>query len=154
MRLDIARAEDLVAFHQLVELLAEYERSLPADLTHTWLPNVDYVQRTYAEPSAAFLARVGIETAGCIAATQLDASTAIMQRLYVKPAYRQHGIARALVTAGTEFCRRRGYARIVLDTERKRLPEAYSLYVALGFKNCEPYGPVTYANPTFMEMRL
>jgi hypothetical protein len=46
------------------------------------------------------------------------------------------------------------YARIALDTERERLPAAYALYASLGFRDCEPYGPVSYENPTFMELPL
>jgi hypothetical protein len=59
------------------------------------------------------------------------------------------GVAEALT-----FLRESGYRRVVLDTDKERLRAAYELYGSLGFSECEPYGPVDYASPTFMELRL
>lgn len=145
---------DEETLQRFIELLVEYERSLPVDLRHGSEPNLAFVRETYDQPHAGFLAHMGDMAAGCVATTRLDGSTAVIQRLYVKPAYRQHGIARMLVAAALDFCRNRRYERVALDTEKERLPAAYRLYTSLGFKECEPYGPVTYQNPTFMELRL
>ncbi len=144
---------DANALQQFVELLVEYECSLPIDLRHGSQPDPASVREAYDRPHGGFLAYIGDVGAGCVATIRLDESTAIIQRLYVKPAYRQRGIARALVVAALDFCRERGYQRVVLDTEKERLSAAYSLYASLGFKDCAPYGPVTYQNPTFMELR-
>lgn len=150
----VAQVRKAPAFQQLLELLVEYERSLPAQLRHGREPDVSVVSAAYGEPNAAFIASVDGVAAGCIAVTRLDDRTSIVQRLYVRPEYRKHGLARSLVTAAVDFCRKRGYARAMLDTERDRLPAAYQLYASIGFEICEPYGNVTYDNATFMELRL
>jgi putative acetyltransferase len=150
----VARVREAAAFRQLLELLVEYERSLPPQLRHGREPDASGVGTAYGEPNAAFIASVDALAAGCIAVTRLDGPTSILQRLYVRPHYRKHGLARALVTAAVDFCRERGDVRAVLDTERDRLPAAYELYASIGFAICEPYGIVAYDNPTFMELRL
>ena len=43
---------------------------------------------------------------------------------------------------------------VVLDTHAERLPAAYGLYLSLGFSDCDAYGTVDYACPTYMELRL
>ena len=136
------------------ELLLEYERSLPPDLRHGAVSDGESLTKAYGESNAAFLALVDGATAGCIVLTGFDASTAVMKRLYVKPAYRQFGIARALVATLIAFAREHQYRRVVLDTDRERLNAAYRLYESLGFNDCKPYAAVDYANPTYMELRL
>jgi putative acetyltransferase len=154
MRTAILRAQTTAQFERLHELLLEYERSLPPDLRHGAVPDRGGLPKAYDDRNAAFVADVEDTAAGCIALTGFDASTAVMKRLYVKPAYRQFGIARALVAALIAFARDHGYRRVVLDTDRERLNAAYRLYESLGFSDCEPYAAVDYANPTYMELRL
>ena len=150
----VTPVREMPAFRQLLELLVEYERSLPPSLRHGDEPALAGIRSAYAEPNAAFLARVDAVAAGCIAVTRLDARTSVVQRLYVRPRARNRGLARALVTSAIDFCRSRGYARVVLDTERERLPAAYALYASMGFTICEAYGAVAYDDATFMELRL
>lgn len=150
----VAQVVEPAAFQQLLELLIEYERSLAEQLRHGSEPNISGIQSAYSQPNAAFIALVNGAAAGCIVVTRLDGRTSVVQRLYVRPPHRKHGLARALVTAAVDFCGGRGDARVVLDTERDRLPAAYELYASMGFTICEPYGAVTYDNPTFMELRL
>jgi putative acetyltransferase len=150
----VVQVREATAFRQLLELLVEYERSLPAQLRHGLEPDISGVSAAYGEPNAGFIALVDDVAAASIVVTRLDGSASIVQRLYVRPYYRKHGLARALVTAAVDFCRKCGDARAVLDTERDRLPAAYELYESIGFTVCEPYGAVTYDNPTFMELRL
>ncbi|MFN2448561.1 MAG: GNAT family N-acetyltransferase [Candidatus Baltobacteraceae bacterium] len=142
------------ALHRFTELLAEYDRSLPADLRHGSEPDRASVRAAYDRPHAAFVAKMGGAAAGCVATAHLDASAAIIQRLYIKPEYQQHGIARELVAAALKFCHRQRYGRVVLDTEKDRLPAAYRLYRSFGFEECEPYGAVWYQNATFMQRLL
>ncbi len=107
----------------------------------------------YARPNVAFVATHEGNPAGCVAVTMLDASTAVILRLYVRPQCRGLGIARALVNAAIGFAREGGFSRIVLDTN-KRLAAAYELYRSFGFTECAPFGSVSYACPTFMELRI
>ena len=65
-----------------------------------------------------------------------------LKRLYVVPAFRRHGLARALVSAAIEAAERIGYAGLVLDTVAS-MHAAIALYESFGFRRTEPY----YENP-------
>jgi GNAT superfamily N-acetyltransferase len=118
------------------------------------VPDFESVCRGYDEPNGAFVATDAGNSVGCVAVTHLDVSSALVLRLFVKPNARGGGTGRKLVDAALAFLRDRGYARVVLDTDKARLPAAYSLYLSLGFTECEPYGPVDYASPTYMDLDL
>lgn len=150
----IERVDSHEAFRILHGLLVEYERDLPPDLRHGKEPTLEDTERTYRGGNAAFLARFEDGYGGCVAVTMLDAATAILQRLYVVPSRRGAGAARALAQAAIAFACERGCERIVLDTEAERLSAAAALYRSMGFRECEPYGPVDYERPTFMELAL
>ncbi len=150
----IVRVHDAVSFDQFHNLLVEYESSLDRDMRHRGETDRTSVEKAYREPNAAFLALVEGEAAGCIALVEINSSTAVIQRLFVRLAQRNLGIARVLVVAAIGACRERRYDRIVLDTDRQRLATAYNLYRSLGFRDCEAYGAVDYATPTFMELIL
>jgi len=130
------------AFHALI---AEYEASLPPELRHGSL-----------EPyRVAFMASVDGESCGCVALDERDPTTGIVKRLYVRPAFREHGVARELIDDLVAVARERGYTRIVLDTDRERLAPAYRFYLRYGFKECAPYvEAVSYVCPTFMELMV
>jgi GNAT superfamily N-acetyltransferase len=127
------------------DLIAEYETALPLDLRHTKL-----------EPFVvAFMASIDGQPCGCLALDERDATTGIIKRLYVKPAFRGHGIARALMDDLLAVARERGYTRVILDTNREQLAAAYQLYRSMGFTEyADDCDAVSYACPTFMELRL
>ncbi len=133
---------------QLSELVAEYEESLPPDLRH------DYVPVSDGSANVAMLATLDGDAAGCVFVTHFDDESAIIQRLYVRPNARGHGLARALMNDAAEHARGRGYRRLVLDTDKGQLQAAYQLYLSLGFAECAPFGPVSYEHPTYMELPL
>lgn len=133
---------------QLATLLAEYEESLPPDLRHDGDPVTDGVS------SVAILARTNGTANGCVFVTAFNDDAAVIQRLFVRPAARGQGLARALMQHAADHARKHGYTRLVLDTDKEQLQAAYQLYRTLGFTACDPYGAVGYANPTFMELHL
>jgi len=140
-------------FRRFRDLVVEYEASLPEDLKHSdFSDEVDDLPHCYGPPNAALVASCDGAAIGCVALARRDAATAIVKKLYVKPACRRLGAARALMAALIETSSARGYTTLVLDTERDRLPAAYRLYRALGFEHAEPYGDVDYAAPTFMQL--
>jgi putative acetyltransferase len=153
MTVTIQRVQCTAQFEQFRDLQVAYEESLPADLRHS-LPDLAGLETLYAEPNAAFLGLVDEKAAGCVAVTTLDTSSDVLKRLYVDPAFRKVGLARALVNAALLFSREHERLRVVLDTDRERLNGAYRLYVSMGFEDCAPYGPVDYARPTYMELRI
>lgn len=137
------------------DLITEYEESLPEDLRHVdFSRQVTDLAKHYGEPHCALLVTVEGEAAGCVALSVLDATTAVVKKMYVRPFYRNRGLARSLMAGLTAHARERNLERLVLDTERERLEAAYALYRSLGFRECAPYGEVDYRCPTFMELPL
>ncbi len=144
-------AESLDAFRTL---LTAYEAGLDEDLR---IPDAAAELRELPQrysTGALILARAGGVPAGCVVVKRLDARRAEVKRLYVDPSARGLGLGRDLREAAIAYARERGFERVVLDTERRRLAVAYALYQALGFVECEAYARPEYADPTYMELRL
>ncbi len=137
-------------------LMRRYQAGLPVELRVRHLEEeLLALDRRYVLPaSGMFLARIAGGVAGCVVASEFDASTLEIKRLYVEPAFRGSGAGRALMEAAITFARERSHRRVVLDTERERLRAAYELYRRLGFVPCPPYAPPEYPNPTYMELVL
>ena len=132
-----ARAADLdeikAMFREYSELVAEalcfqgFDRELES------LPGA------YAPPSGALLiARDGAAAAGCVALRRIDERTGEMKRMYVREAWRGKGLGRRHALAVIAEAKRRGPARLVLDTLPK-LGAAIALYRDLGFHESGPY---------------
>src|SRR2546427_13118830 len=64
---------------------------------------------------------------GCVALRPVDASTAEMKRLYVRPAARGSGAGRALAQAAVSQARELGFSRVVLATIAERMGEAVAV---------------------------
>jgi ribosomal protein S18 acetylase RimI-like enzyme len=80
---------------------------------------------------------------GCVGVRPLDAETAEMKRLYVRPQARGTGLGRRLAEKAIAAAREKGYRRIVLDTIAGKMDSAIALYRKLGFREIAPY----YHNP-------
>jgi putative acetyltransferase len=155
MAVTVRLARTAREFERFRELAVEYEESLDPDLRHgNFAGELAVLPERYAEPNAAFVACVDAKPAGCVALCELNGSTGVVKKLYVRQDYRNLGVARSLMTTLIDLARRRRYAQLVLDTDRERLSAAYALYLAIGFEECEPYGSVDYACPTFMRLSL
>ncbi len=76
-----------------------------------------------------------------------------MKRLFVTPAARGQGLARALVLRLLDEARRLGYGELCLDT-LPMMGEAQALYEALGFRDIAPYYDTPIAGTRFMALRL
>ena len=153
MPLQVRRVQSAAEFDRFVELLAAYEAGLPSDLRHEQAPS-SVLQGLDSGRSAAFLAFAAGEAVGCVAVREFDRETAVLKRLFVRPAHRGAGAARALVETALAFLREQRFGRVVLDTEKRRLRRAYDLYRSFGFEECAPYAVVDYRCPTFMELHL
>ncbi len=94
----------------------------------------------YAPPRGALLLAAG---QGCVGVRPLDAQTAEMKRLFVRPGARGLGLGRKLALAAIADARERGFSRLVLDTIGEKMGEAVALYRSLGFREMAPY----YENP-------
>ena len=75
----------------------------------------------------------------CVGAVKrLGPDLAEIKRMYVAPAGRSRGVARALLAALEDAARERGYARVRLDTG-PRQPHAQTLYESAGYREIPDY---------------
>jgi GNAT superfamily N-acetyltransferase len=150
--LQASSSDDFGVFRALAD---EYEESLPHALRHAAWPQERLdVENCYAPPHAVFLAESRERAVGCVVLAANDDESVIVKKLYVTPEARASGGGRALMNALIDEARRRGCARVLLDTHAGELPAAYRLYLSLGFQEREAYAPVDYGCATFMELTL
>jgi putative acetyltransferase len=83
----------------------------------------------------------GSDLAGCGAIKELDAKHGEIKSMRTAPAYLRQGVASKMLRHIIEEAKRRGYARLSLETGSMEYFEpARSLYAASGFKYCRPFG--------------
>lgn len=115
---------------------------------------IEHLEEKYGEPvGRLYLAEWEGETAGCVALHPLGGSLAELKRLYVRPAFRGHGIGRMLTEKIMEDARAIGYRTLQLDTQ-PFLPEAIRLYRRLGFEEMPGYNPSPLPATIYMKMEL
>jgi len=149
----IAEGDDLATIRQLFR---EYETELNVDLCfQSFEAELKDPLKKYGAPAGALLLALWEgEAAGCIALKPLEEPGACeMKRLYVRAAYRKHGIGKILVEALLQEAKQRHYTHMKLDT-LLRLQAAIRLYEQYGFEHTKAY----YANPmedvVYMEKSL
>ena len=144
------------------ELFEEYTNVLiegdPAFRDYLSIQNYDreilHLEEKYGPPKGRlYLARWNGETAGCIALRPLDEHRCEMKRLYVRPAFRNRGIARKLVDTVLADARSIGYHEMLLDT-LPFLTEAIAMYEGLGFVRTECYNDSPLTDTVYMKLRL
>ncbi len=93
-----------------------------------------------AAPSGAFLvARLDGVPVGCGGIRAHTEAVAEVKRMYVTPAGRRRGVARALLRSLEDRAAALGYARVRLETGTAQ-PEAMALYASSGYVPITPYG--------------
>jgi DNA-binding MarR family transcriptional regulator len=98
------------------------------------------------EESGTFMiARLHGRAVGCGALMPLDAQTGEIKRMWIAPGTRGIGLSHRLLQALEGEARRRGLARVVLDTNRS-LAEAQSLYRKAGYREIPRYNDNAYAD--------
>lgn len=100
----------------------------------------DTTEETGSDEETGPGAEAGLENwaVGFVYLRGVSGTTAVVKRLYVRPAYRGRGIGRALVTKLAETAAERGYATLQLTTS-PGMEEAQELYADLGFEEIDPF---------------
>jgi GNAT superfamily N-acetyltransferase len=143
---------DLAAVRELFE---EYADSIGISLCFQGFDaEVAGLPGAYAPPAGRLLlAEWEGRIAGCVALRPLPEGRCEMKRLFVRPAFRGHGIARRLVQRLLQEARGARYRAVRLDT----LPimgEARALYRSLGFVEIAPYTNNPVEGVLFLELDL
>lgn len=100
-----------------------------------------------------WLAWDGPDAAGCVALQPLAPGVAEMKRMYVRPASRGRGVARALAWHAIAEARTLGYERLRLGT-LTTMHAAQRLYASLGFRPVDPYRATEFGATLFYELDL
>ena len=136
-------------------LFQEYADSLGVNLQYQGFDEeLRNLPGPYAPPSGTLLlARQDDDVIGCVGVRALDAVTAEMKRLYVRPSGRGAGLGRILTVAAIEFARTTGYERMRLDT-LPQMGRAQELYKTLGFVPIDAYRFSPVPGTVFLELVL
>jgi ribosomal protein S18 acetylase RimI-like enzyme len=145
-------AEDFAMARLLFE---EYASSLGLDLGfQDFAAELAGLPGGYAPPRGRLLlASDDGRLAGCVALRELAEGICEMKRLYVRPAFRDFGVGRALAEAAVAAAREMGYRRMRLDT-LPAMARARRLYRALGFQEIPAYRYNPIPGTAFMELDL
>ena len=140
------------------ELFREYADGLGIDLSFQGFEEeVRSLPGGYAPPQGALLLAKGEAGApkalGCVAVRRLDAETAEMKRLYLRPDARGRGLGRLLAEAALAEARRLGYRRLRLDT-LPGMEAAQGIYRELGFREIAAYRANPVPGARFLEIDL
>lgn len=153
--LRIEQASGAAQVNAARELIREYASELGIDLSFQgFARELAELPGEYAPPSGRLLlAFDGEHAIGCVALRPRSADTCEMKRLYVRDSHRGTGLGRRLAEAIVLEARDIGYRRMLLDT-LPSMDRALSLYLALGFRETEPYYESPVAGTRFLELRL
>lgn len=91
------------------------------------------IEEYYAERDGAFfVAEEAGRMAGMFGLERVSAGAMELRRMYVEPALRRRGIARAMLAFAENECARRGFGRLDLSTSELQ-PEALAFYRSAGY---------------------
>lgn len=152
MSLEIAQATDLEVARALFR---EYAAALSFSLCFQGFDaELAGLPGDYAPPRGRLLiASVDGAPAGCVALHPFGAGCE-MKRLYVRPAFRGHGVGHSLAARVIAEARALGYPRMLLDTIADEMAAAVALYRALGFREISPYRDNPIPGALYMELPL
>lgn len=115
---------------------------------------LDQLREKYGPPyGRLYLARVDGAAAGCVALRQIDRESCELKRLYVRPAFRGHGLAGQLVDQVLSDARAIGYRAVLLDTF-PFLEDAIRLYKKRGFREIPSYNGTPMAQLIYLRLDL
>ena len=115
---------------------------------------VENLEEKYGLPNGRlYVAYFENMVAGCIALRKLNDTQCEMKRLYVKPQFRNRGIAKSLVEKIISDAQEIGYSSMLLDT-LPFLQTAIRMYMKMGFYEIECYNDSPLDNTIYMKLDL
>lgn len=115
-------------------LFVEYVKSLGVTAD---VKEFEGLEKKYkGEGEAMYIAFVDSKPAGCVAIRRVDASTAEMKRLYVRPDFRRTGLGMSMAKIVVEEAKENGYKQLLLDS-LPSMESAKQLYNVLGFRSTD-----------------
>ncbi|MGH9883012.1 MAG: GNAT family N-acetyltransferase [Pyrinomonadaceae bacterium] len=138
------------------ELFREYAAWLGLDLCfQNFEKELADLPGEYSPPRGRLLlALTETDIAGCVALRSIGNNVCEMKRLFVRPAFRAHGLGRKLAERIVEEARTIGYDKMRLDTLPGKMDRAIAMYRSLGFVAIERYYNNPYDEVIFMELDL
>ena len=132
---------------RLIDALDAYQRPLYPAASHHGIGVQALVQ-----PNVLFaVARINTGAAVGCGAVVLESARGELKRMFVLPAFRGTGVARALLAFLELQARAKGCALFVLETGIRQ-PEALAFYARAGYVRCDPFGDYTHdPNSVFMQ---
>lgn len=127
-------APDHPDFTALVRLLDDEFYAMYGELYLSYQPH-----NTLAELETAAVAYADGIPAACGGIKRLDAYTAELKRVFVRPEFRRLGLAQRLISELEDSARGQGCTHMVLVTGAD-MPGAISLYKCIGYTLTESYG--------------
>ncbi|MBW8687289.1 GNAT family N-acetyltransferase [Chitinophaga rhizophila] len=147
---------DQKSLEQVKGLFREYANWLSVDLSFQRFEEelISLPEPYYVAPEGAlFMALVDGQPAGCVGVRSFENSTCEMKRLFVRDAFKGHGVGRALAVRAVEAGRDLGYKRMLLDTLAHMRP-AIELYTSLGFQPIAAYYDNPISDAVYLSMML
>lgn len=137
------------------QLFEEYAASLGIELCFQGFDEeLAGLPGSYAPPEGRLLLGIrGGEIAGCVALRPLEPGVCEMKRLYVRPAFRSHGVGRLLAEQVIGEASKAGYRSMRLDS-LPSMSKALQLYRRLGFRETSPYRNNPVEGAVFLELPL
>lgn len=123
-----------VDFRALVRLLDQYLAELDGD-EHAFYAQFNKV----ANLDHVVVACLDDEPVGCGAFKPYSAAAVEIKRMFVQPAHRGQGVARAVLAALEQWAAELGYASCVLETGQRQAA-AIALYQRSGYARTPSYG--------------
>ena len=131
-------------YKEAAELFIEYAACLNIDLSFQHFDDeLKELKSMYAAPNGGIiLCKNEDRFVACVALRKIDAETAELKRMFVKPAFQQRGIGIILLQKAIELAQKLNYKRMRLDT-LSHMVSAINLYKQNGFYEIPAY----YNNP-------
>lgn len=133
MQIDFVRP-DSSDFRALAAELDAYYFSLVGDIQHRYA----HVNRPENMNGLAVVYENGVPIA-CGAWKWVDAETAEIKRIYVRPEFRRRHVASRLILALEDHAAAAGASKFLLETARNT-EDSHNLYFSLGYRLMDYYG--------------